>query len=150
MISPKYLFAYGTLMRGRAPREIARAVSTLRPVGRGSVAGSLYDFGEYPGLVANVAPREQVFGVVYELPDDAKVLSRIDSYEGFNASKPAESLFIRRKRLVRLSSGKRLLCWVYEYNHEPQNGRRIEHGRYSRARKRNSRPKTTGSAINPR
>src|SRR5919108_2776544 len=107
MISPKYLFAYGTLRKRHAPREIAQAVRALRPVGPAHVTGSLYDFGDYPGLVPARGLEKQVFGFVYELPDDANVLRRIDSYEGFNPNRPERSLFLRRKRIASLSSGKR-------------------------------------------
>ncbi|MGC2300095.1 MAG: hypothetical protein WA476_14910 [Acidobacteriaceae bacterium] len=46
-----YLFAYGTLQRNHAPDEMASAVAGLRPLGKGSDRGGLYDLGEYPKMV---------------------------------------------------------------------------------------------------
>jgi hypothetical protein len=48
-----YLFVYGTLQPGVAPREIADAVEELKVIGNATVRGVLYDLGEFPGAVLN-------------------------------------------------------------------------------------------------
>ena len=47
----QYLFSYGTLQAELAPAEIAPVVRQLRPIGRASIPGILYDLGDYPGAV---------------------------------------------------------------------------------------------------
>jgi gamma-glutamylcyclotransferase (GGCT)/AIG2-like uncharacterized protein YtfP len=114
-VGKKYLFSYGTLQPGHAPAEIAPTVRQFRRVGTGFVRGRLYDLGEYPGAVLSRTGLP-VRGQVFELPDDPKILRRLDEYEGFNPSQPKGSLFVRRRCLVTLKDGKRLSCWVYTYN----------------------------------
>jgi len=139
------LFAYGTLRHGSAPAEIAKAVATLRPIGRGVAPGWLYDLGVYPGAVfgildpkagildpktgildpmtgipgfaAAVDPGcKDIEGEVYEVPDSA-ALRQLDAYEGFELDNPAASLFVRRQIDVSMiESGERFVCWAYEYN----------------------------------
>jgi gamma-glutamylcyclotransferase (GGCT)/AIG2-like uncharacterized protein YtfP len=118
------LFAYGTLRQGAAPAEIAHAVARLRWVGTGVVRGRLFDLGAYPGAVFAVpgATAEaaalcgEIAGEIYEVPDMA-IWRELDGYEGFEASDPAASLFVRRQIEVRPSEGGELaICWAYEYN----------------------------------
>lgn len=110
-----YLFSYGTLQPKLAPAEIAPTVRQFRRVGKGSVRGRLYDLGEYPAAVLSRGG-DPVHGYVFELPDDPKVLSRLDEYEGFDRSQPRVSLFVRKKCLVTLEDGRKLSCWIYTYN----------------------------------
>lgn len=99
------LFVYGTLQNARQREQVLRGAPT-RVVGRGSVAGALYDLGEYPGLVAGDA---RVPGLVIELPDDA-ALALLDDYEGVG-----EGLYARHRMSVGLDAGGRIDAWVYVY-----------------------------------
>jgi gamma-glutamylcyclotransferase (GGCT)/AIG2-like uncharacterized protein YtfP len=117
----RHLFAYGTLQPGLAPPEIAPVMGTLRPVGEGSVAGKLYDLGNFPGAVSDSAAG-RVYGIVYELPEDAEVLRRLDAYEGPE--------YVRIEQLVKLTAGGEIICWVYDYQGEPAEDRLIESGRW--------------------
>ncbi len=126
----KYLFVYGTLLPDKAPTEIAHAVSKLRIVGKGQTRGRLYDFGDFPGAIIEPSARSSVTGLVYEIPQDPKLLHALDIYEGFDERHPAGSLFLRRKRLVTLDNGRRVLSWVYEYNRDPSNGVHLPTGDY--------------------
>jgi gamma-glutamylcyclotransferase (GGCT)/AIG2-like uncharacterized protein YtfP len=129
----RYLFSYGTLQPRHAPAEIASTVSRLRRVGRGSVRGRLYDLGEYPGAVlSRNAPL--VIGQVFELPNDPEVLTRLDEYEGFDPHRPQSSLFVRKRCLVQLDSGKKLFCWMYAYNRPPGAASPLPSGLYSKVR----------------
>jgi gamma-glutamylcyclotransferase (GGCT)/AIG2-like uncharacterized protein YtfP len=106
----EYLFLYGTLLPEHAPREVVAVVSKLRPVGEGTVAGILYDLGDYPGAVLDPMSGKKIFGTVFRLPIDPNILDEFDRYEGFNPSAPDMSLFIRRCCPVRLSTGCILNC----------------------------------------
>jgi gamma-glutamylcyclotransferase (GGCT)/AIG2-like uncharacterized protein YtfP len=121
---PSRLFAYGTLRQGVAPAEIAHAVARLRRVGTGVTPGRQFDLGEYPGSwfaapgAAAAAPMEwgEIAGEVYDVRDP-EIWAQLDRYEGFEASDPAASLFIRRQIEVTLhDGGVPVICWAYEYN----------------------------------
>lgn len=117
-----HLFAYGTLRPGFAPAEIAPLVETLRLAGEGFVAGKLYNLGSYPGAVVDPTSASSVHGTVYELPEDAETLRRIDAYEGPE--------YERIEQLVTLVEGKVLRCWVYDYQRRPSEERLIESGQW--------------------
>jgi gamma-glutamylcyclotransferase (GGCT)/AIG2-like uncharacterized protein YtfP len=112
----KYLFIYGTLQPGRAPAEIARAVRKLRRVANGWTWGRLYDFGEYPGAIFAAQGKSKVRGTIYEMQGGMNLLRQLDAYEEFDERHPERSLFLRKKRMIRLDDGRQLLAWAYEYN----------------------------------
>ena len=68
----RHVFVYGTLRRGEQ-RDINRLHPTPVWVGEGSVSGSLYDLGSYPGLVT-AGGAGRVRGEVYIVSD---VLERL-------------------------------------------------------------------------
>src|SRR5579871_2916019 len=127
----KHLFVYGTLLPHRAPPELAGTIGALRKVGAGHTRGHLFDFGEYPGAIFDDSTPSTVRGLVYELPPRPGVLQELDAYEGFDRSRPRNSLFVRKKRAITLRNGRRLLSWVYEYNGDPRRGTPLPSGRYS-------------------
>jgi gamma-glutamylcyclotransferase (GGCT)/AIG2-like uncharacterized protein YtfP len=118
----RHVFAYGTLQLGLAPNEIAPVVERLRPVGEGFLFGKLYDLGPYPAAVIDPASALVIYGTVYELPDDAEVLRRLDAYEGPEYS--------RIEQLVTLVGGGAFACWVYDYLSDPGEDRLIKSGRW--------------------
>ncbi len=126
-----YLFTYGTLQPGHAPAEIVQAVDKLRPVGKGFVNGLLYDLGDYPGAVLNLESKRRIFGTVFELAEDAGLLSQLDEYEGFDPITPQQSLFIRELHPVKMATGEKLNCWVYIYNRKPEHARLVQSGIYA-------------------
>jgi len=128
---PDYLFVYGTLHPDRAPAEIADLVFRFEEVGKGTVAGTLYNLGSYPGAVLDEHPTRRVHGTVFRLPQGGNVLSRLDAYEEFDPEAPDHSLFLRRLRLVQLNVGATLSCWIYEYNRSTEDAAIIESGVYS-------------------
>jgi gamma-glutamylcyclotransferase (GGCT)/AIG2-like uncharacterized protein YtfP len=129
-----FLFSYGTLHPQHAPKEIAAATAKLSPYARGWVHGRLYDLGDYPGAVLDQETSSKIFGTVFEIPEDPAFLRRLDTYEGFNPEEPTGSLFIRRRHSVTLANGKRLRCWLYEYNGQPSLAQVVPSGRYQPAR----------------
>ena len=125
---PEYLFAYGTLQPGLAPSEIASVVEKLRFVGEGWANGALYDLGAYPGAVFAENLLQKIHGIVYELPNDAESLNRLDQYEGPE--------YRRIERQVTPDAGGALTCWVYDYLGRPGEDRLIESGRWAERRAR--------------
>lgn len=122
MTSPllRFVFVYGTLRRGEV-RDINRLRPTPRWVGRGSVAGVLYDLGEYPGLLLQSpeAPHGRVHGEVYEVA--AELERQLDVIEEVWPQSTGE--YVRREVPVRMdreagSSGPacppELTCLLYE------------------------------------
>lgn len=144
-----YLFVYGTLLPGKAPREIAPVVRKLRPVGDGFVRGRLYDLGEYPGAIP-ARTGQLIAGKIFEIPEEADLLKRLDEYEEFNAEEPEGSLFLRKKWPVTRATGKRrLLCWIYVYNRSPEPQRTLSgdsRSRGSRSRSLTSRGSGRGKS----
>src|SRR4030095_5519104 len=97
----RYLFSYGTLLPRLAPPEIKPTVRRLRRVGRGSIRGRLFDFGDYPGAVLT-RTGSQIVGQIFELPNDPEVLSRLDEYEGFGRMDSRGRVFVRKRCVVTL------------------------------------------------
>jgi len=126
----EYLFAYGTLQPGRTPEEVADLVRRFESVGKGTVGGTLYDLGSYPGAVLDDTSPHRISGTVFSLPASDDVLSRLDHYEGFDPQAPKASLFIRRLHPVKLDGGVTLRCWIYEYNGALDRARIIESGEF--------------------
>lgn len=107
----RYVFVYGTLRAGEI-NDIGLAaarhgVKAPRLVGRAAVAGRLYDFGDYPGLVRDDAAGP-VRGDVYEI--DEALVPVLDEIEGV---KPGiDSLFKSREVTVAVM-GRELSCFFY-------------------------------------
>ncbi|WP_263372990.1 gamma-glutamylcyclotransferase family protein [Granulicella aggregans] len=118
---PDLLFIYGTLHPDRAPAAISSTARLLKPRGRATIHARLYDLGPYPGVVLSDDPADIVAGELFILPDDPSILARLDDYEDFRRSDPANSLFLRQRVLATLQSGPdagtEIACWVYTYNH---------------------------------
>jgi gamma-glutamylcyclotransferase (GGCT)/AIG2-like uncharacterized protein YtfP len=142
-----YLFAYGTLQPDHVPEEIASAVGNLKPVGKGSVRGVLYDLGEYPGAVIDPSSRKRIYGTVLRLSSDENLLREIDEYEGFNPHAPGESLFVRKLCPVRLTTGRIIPCWVYAYNRNIERAQVLTSGQYGKVL--HARRGKTGVAPRP-
>lgn len=109
----EFLFVYGTLRKGFEPPIIAETASKLKFFNEGFIYAKLYDLGEYTGII--LGGNEKIFGEILELPNDEKVLQKLDEYEGFELEKPSKSLFLRKKTIAYFGVEK-LETWVYEYN----------------------------------
>jgi gamma-glutamylcyclotransferase (GGCT)/AIG2-like uncharacterized protein YtfP len=130
----EYLFAYGTLQPGLAPKSMAHATAKLRAVGAGFVRGVLYDLGRYPGAIADAGAAGRISGTVMELPDDADVLRALDDYEGFDPHSRESSEFVRERQKVEMANGGTLACWFYRYNGPADDLRRIASGEWRKHR----------------
>lgn len=129
---PEYLFVYGTLRPACAPSALQPLLAKWRPSGAGSVVGTLYDLGEYPGAVLLPTGESRVFGEVFELADAAAAFLALDEYEGFIAEQPAASLFLRTRCEVTLADDRRLSAWIYVYNQSLATATQIPSGDYLR------------------
>ena len=96
-----FVFVYGSLRRGNAGAMSVRFPNAVY-VAEGRVRGSLYDLGEYPGLVMDGAA-SFVTGEVYQVDDDT--LNRLDKFE-------LTSDYSRKQ--VEVEHGlERTDCWIY-------------------------------------
>lgn len=105
---PNFLAVYGTLMQGQPGQRLAGIKDQLTYVGPCKLTGSLYDLGEYPGLVPGPG---EVMGQIFQL-QDPNTLTLLDRYEGCIPGEPS-SLFVRRRiETIEYPAG----YWVYLYN----------------------------------
>lgn len=95
------IFVYGTLRQGGL-RAMPQLFPTAKFVGRASVSGSLYDLGDYPGLLLDESG-SAVVGEVYEIDDE--ILRQLDEIE-------ASSDYGRKQVEVSLGHD-RTSCWIY-------------------------------------
>lgn len=96
-----FVFVYGSLRRGNPGAMSVRFPNAVY-VAEGRVRGSLYDLGEYPGLVMDGAA-SFVTGEVYQVDDDT--LNRLDMFE-------LTSDYSRKQ--VEVEHGlERTDCWIY-------------------------------------
>jgi gamma-glutamylcyclotransferase (GGCT)/AIG2-like uncharacterized protein YtfP len=129
-LTSEFLFAYGTLQPGLAPPEVADLVRDLVSVGKGSVPGTLYDLGSFPGAVLEPNSPRRILGTVYLLPAGTDILHRLDEYEEYHPESPRASQFIRKLCSVQLSDDRKLECWVYEYHGRRDHAPIVESGAY--------------------
>ncbi|WP_028219459.1 gamma-glutamylcyclotransferase family protein [Paraburkholderia oxyphila] len=122
----KYVFIYGTLRAGEINDiNLAAArngIGQPRLVGRTAVAGHLFDFGAYPGMIAD-PQAAAVIGEVYEV-DDAlvAVLDEIEQvYPG------VDGMFAAQKVNVEVQ-GEQLECLFYPVARHAVKGRPQIHG----------------------
>ncbi|CAG2133669.1 gamma-glutamylcyclotransferase family protein [Cupriavidus numazuensis] len=105
------VFVYGTLRAGEvndlnaAARRHGIAAPTL--LGTGTIAGRLYDFGTYPGLVLDPAAGPAV-GDLYDVPE--ALLPVLDEIEEVYPGQA--SLFVREEQTV-LHQGRPVNCLLY-------------------------------------
>ena len=97
---PDRLFTYGTLMAGFSRRPLLGAALLE---GRGRIRGSLYHFGDYPGLVLDDGG--WVTGELYRVPDLPDRLPVLDREEWYDPADEARSLYVRRTVAVQAAGG---------------------------------------------
>ena len=125
-----FLFAYGTLQVALAPAEIASVVAGFRSFGEAYLAGTLYDFGRFPGLVLDGSAPGRVYGTLYALPSIPGILDALDAYEDFDPADPEHSQFVRCLCPVTLVDGGTVRSWVYAYHGATESATVIADGRY--------------------
>jgi gamma-glutamylcyclotransferase (GGCT)/AIG2-like uncharacterized protein YtfP len=122
------VFFYGTLMAGFDRRRRAGIDTRMHFLGRGWVAGALFDLGLFPAAIP--APDGRIWGELYQVDKDPSVMQKLDEIEGFRPSEPDASLYIRLEVGVTLDSGAADSAWVYFYNAPLGRAERIASGDY--------------------
>jgi gamma-glutamylcyclotransferase (GGCT)/AIG2-like uncharacterized protein YtfP len=126
------VFFYGTLMTpfNRPGRQ--RVNPKLRFTGHGSIRAALFDLGIYPAAI----PSDDgglVHGEVYQMQDPVTVLATLDEIEGYRATEPESSLYMRVLTPVTLDApedGQIVSAWAYFYNAPLGRAARIASGDY--------------------
>jgi gamma-glutamylcyclotransferase (GGCT)/AIG2-like uncharacterized protein YtfP len=102
--------------------------------GRGSVRGVLFDLGAYPGLRREDGGKRAVTGELYRLDRPARLLPRLDRYEGCGRHMRRPTEYIREAVPVEPENGAPVRAWVYLYNGPLRGARRIHSGDYRHRR----------------
>ena len=114
---PNTLFVYGSLRQScRHPqRKVLDDHASF--LGLGSMAGDLFNFGDYPGAIYLPDSKTKVVGEIYQLRDEALVLSALDQYEECGPSFDAPWEFVRHICPIETESRKAPIeAWCYLYN----------------------------------
>lgn len=126
------LFVYGTLRRGAERHDLLQKLRA-RYIGKGSVAGELFDLGPFPGAIKRGArSRKRVAGELYRLADASRALKVLDEYEGVRSGEVAAALYRRDVVEVWRPGGERASAWIYWLSPPPPGARRIESGDYAK------------------
>ena len=130
-MSGKFLFVYGTLMRGSQRAMAKRLRQQARFVGQASMPGRLYALGSYPGAVVSEGPREKIHGEVFEISGaPAALLDQLDRYESCAEGQPRPHPYERVVAKVRLANGRDLMALTYLYRLPVAHLRPIPGGRW--------------------
>ena len=116
MPDTEFVFFYGSLITGQSGREELPGIEKMISlISQASVAGTLFDLGDYPGLI--LSDRGLVFGEVYRIHREStqQLLDRLDIFERFDPTNRSESLFIRQ--MVRMVEPN-IDAWLYIYNQD--------------------------------
>jgi len=120
-------------------------------VGQARLKGRLFNIGWYPGFVESRDARHVVVGDVFELPDDADFLARLDKYEQASTRPGRRHEYLRKRKIVTMSDGRRTTAWVYIYNwpidqaQEIVGGDFMKHNRAKRPARRTTARSTAGA-----
>src|SRR5580704_5016787 len=106
-MSSPYLFVYGTLRSGSGNEWSRRLAANAEFLGKGRVAGVLFEIGSYPGMTPAQSEGDTVVGEVFQLADPEALWPALDEYEG--------NEYERRDVPVRMDDGRLVNAWVYYY-----------------------------------
>ncbi len=109
---PRYLFVYGTLMRGSRSPYAKLLQARAQFLGEASASGRLYRLGRFPGAVFDPRSRAKVRGEVFRL-NAASILDALDAYEGCRPEDAQPQPFRREVIEIVLSRGGTLSAWAY-------------------------------------
>ncbi|MFI5297215.1 MAG: gamma-glutamylcyclotransferase [Polyangiales bacterium] len=106
------LFVYGSLMAGQPANGLLRAMRGAKRIGSATVRGTLFDLGDYPGIVLDDVAPTRVAGEVWEFAFSPTLFVALDEYEGYVRSSPKSSLFSRVRKRVLLGR-ESTVAWLY-------------------------------------
>jgi gamma-glutamylcyclotransferase (GGCT)/AIG2-like uncharacterized protein YtfP len=112
----EFLGVYGTLRRRSLFQRGPRISAKLRFFGSGQIRGKLFWQGNFPAAVpgCGIIPVE-IFQIL-----DSTIWNDLDRYEGCDLGHESNSLFCRKKVLLRRSL---ITVWVYFLGHRQFRGR---------------------------
>jgi gamma-glutamylcyclotransferase (GGCT)/AIG2-like uncharacterized protein YtfP len=127
------LFVYGTLRDDPAHEMFHVLARNAKFVGEATVAGRLYDLGEYPGLVLSSDGTDRVKGELYRLNEATakNALSVLDDYEGLGATDPLPHEYRRALVTACLTDGRSITAWAYILDRPSSSLPRIMSGDFS-------------------
>jgi gamma-glutamylcyclotransferase (GGCT)/AIG2-like uncharacterized protein YtfP len=105
----------------------------------GRLQGRLYAVHDYPGAVLSRRPDAWVHGEIYQMHDPARLLERLDRYEGCSEDAPRPHEYRREIQAILLPEGTFRSVWVYLYNRDTSGLSAIPSGYFL------ERPQTTES-----
>lgn len=112
-----HLFVYGSLRKALDDSLHVLLKNQATFLGFARLPGRLYLIDSYPGLVSiPIFSGFAVIGEVYRLHQPHRLLKLLDAYEECAVNFPQPHEYKRMAQSVKLSDGRRLLCWVYVYN----------------------------------
>jgi len=129
------LFVYGTLRNQFGHKLNGLIKSNFELIGKGMLKGKLFDIGRYPGAVFPKSSEGKIVGEIYQVKDNGDfeaALAILDKYEGYEKDNLKKSEYIRQRKYVQLSNGRKVLSWVYVYNKPVMDKRIIAGGDYIR------------------
>lgn len=124
---------HGSLSAGQEGRKELPGIGNMMSlVGRATIAGMLFDLGEYPGLV--LGGESLVFGELYRIHTESvqEFFHRLDVFERFFPDNPSESLFVRQ--MVHLVEPK-TDAWLYVYNRDTAGSPIVTSGKWQNYRR---------------
>lgn len=132
------LFVYGTLLNGNINPMSAYLWQQCRCIGQGRFAGELYEIDGYPGALYKPYLMEHVYGDILELTNPETTFERLDLYEMISTQFPEPYEYKREIIPISLISTETFTetlhetinCWVYLYNWDTSQLRRIPGGNY--------------------
>ncbi len=124
LASSPYLVLYGSLMSAFPVQEELGIKNKIVLIGQCKLYGALYDLGEYPGLIMGSDKKQPVSAELYRFTEP-EILKVLDDFEDYKAGNEQDSLYIRV--LVNLHEPS-LKAWVYGYNRNVLESKRIKHG----------------------
>jgi gamma-glutamylcyclotransferase (GGCT)/AIG2-like uncharacterized protein YtfP len=130
---PRHLFVYGTLLASVAGRAHQMLATRADLVSRGSIAGRLYDVGDYPAAVSSADGGARIHGELYAIRPgrEDELLADLDRYEGFAPGRSGQSLFVRTEVAVERQGGGTTAAWTYVFNRSLDGLPRIASGDYA-------------------
>ena len=122
----EYIALYGSLMQGFGIQEKLPVTNKIQFERSCNISGSLYDLGEYPGLIygAEQASTDKAQAEIYQVLDLA-AFQILDEYEGYQPQDQIASWYVRR--CIRLPD-QPLDVWYYVFNHSVDDEQCIESG----------------------
>ncbi|GHT27069.1 hypothetical protein FACS18942_05730 [Planctomycetales bacterium] len=125
-------FCYGTLRKGQCRFNVLERLGIVSEQ-VGTVKGTLYQCGSYPGAVLGTPKtKKHIVGDLIQVRNVAEAMSQLDYIEGFYGFGDPHSLFCRRIVPVELPDEKTTLAWVYEYNKDVARLNQIKSGDWTK------------------